>query len=120
MTLARLAGWLPVLPGVMAHEAAHALVARVLGASVALTRTNRLPAVQMDWPAETPRAAVRVAHLAPTLLSPVALLGLLVLVDALGTMPLNPFTLTGVALLAVGNTAAFAWPSASDRNPEGL
>lgn len=114
-------GWAPVLPGVVLHELAHAAAGRLFGATVGWSRLpDGRPVTQLAWPGTTPRWQIRVAHLAPTILTPVAAavaIGALA-VAGVGTSP-TPYVAAWGLLLA-GNVLAFAIPSDSDLHPEGL
>jgi len=93
----------PTLP---LHEATHYLAGRLLGAAEA---SVGLTSWQATWPADTPAWRVRVAHLAPSLLS---LLVAPVVAAALPHLPLSAWPYT---LLLYG---VYAWPSETDRHPE--
>lgn len=118
MTVSRLLDTLAaavIAPGVFLHEFAHAATARLLGAEkVALTDIGCRPAVSMTWSPDVPPWRIRVAHLAPTLLSPLAVAG------AVALLSLQVTTMLDVAagVMILGNTIVFVWPSQEDRHPE--
>jgi hypothetical protein len=139
---ARLLLWTAVFPGVLAHEAVHALTARLLGASsveyvpgvvghttihAPLARAvgaeitpykhdHGQPRVRIQWE-QTPAWRVRIAHLAPTILAPVVLLpGASVIAWALVELP--PLIGLPVAATVLLNIVFFADPSEGDLKPE--
>lgn len=104
-----------VLPGIVAHEATHAVVAKLLGAvRVSWDSRGWRPTVVMEWPLTTSGWRIRVTHLAPTLLAPVGLLifgSFAYVLVSVETSTINDLI---IGLLAAGNAMAYALPSRED------
>lgn len=120
MTVLDRLGWLPVAPGMIAHEAIHAVTARLLSArETALTTIQGRPAVRIRWADSTPTWQKRVAHLAPTLLAPIAtvvggaIIGTIVTLEGISVT-----TKLVLIILIAANAAVFSYPSYEDRHPE--
>jgi len=112
-------GWVMVAPGVIAHEATHAAVARLLGAQTTWVVEDGLPQTRLGWPPAVAAWRIRVAHLAPTLVSPVAA-GVALVLTGFAASRLPEVWFAVVAVVVAGNVAVFVFPSASDRRPEVL
>ena len=109
--------WL-LTPSVPLHELTHAAFA-LPWADVKVALAGENARVEFDWSETTPTWAVRLAHLAPTLVG----LGLLLVLVALFGIP-TASTLAHLAIHELGlvvilalNWAVFTYPSAADRQP---
>ena len=111
---------LPVL-AVIVHEFAHAFAALPFVERVDVTVGTSSAAASMKWRRDAPVLAVRVAHLAPTLVG----LGLALVLVALFGVPDAAWLayaaarpLDALVALVVGlNWAVFTYPSREDRRP---
>ena len=110
----KLPGW----PALVLHELTHAAAA-VPFADVSVDLASAHPHAELQWREGTPRAAIRAAHLAPTMLGVVvaALTALTAGAALSGSLPSNPFHALAVGLLVAYNWLLYVWPSASDRRP---
>ncbi|SFR34111.1 hypothetical protein [Halogeometricum limi] len=109
--------WLTT-PSVPLHELTHAAFA-LPWADVDIELAGADPRVKFDWSASTPTWAVRLAHLAPTLVG----LGILLVLVALFGIPtastLEQLAIHELGLLVIlaANWAVFTYPSEADRRP---
>jgi len=125
-----LLSWL-LLPAEPLHELTHAAVAAPY-ADTSIKMRGTAASARLAWREGTPRAWVRVAHLAPTILG--VLLGVcavpfLPVIDTtlstlgdqtallFGAPGLKPEFRVLVSVSALVNWMVFAWPSHSDRHP---
>jgi hypothetical protein len=97
----------PILPAAVAHEAAHALAARRVGAGVAVDRWVP-PRLRLEWPADADSRAIVLVHLAPSVVGLVAALP----VAAVALRVSAPAAAYLVALWV-----AFVTPSGDDLKP---
>lgn len=114
MNLTKLPGW----PALVAHELTHAAAAAPYAdARIRLFTTH--PHVELHWQRGTPRLAVRVAHLAPTIVGLLctAVLAVVAAPAFAVALPSNPFNAAALGLLLAYNWWLYCWPSASDRRP---
>lgn len=114
MNLTKLPGW----PALVLHELTHAAAAAPF-AEVSIDLLSTTPNVEMRWSDGAPRLAVRVAHLAPTLLGGVltALTTLTIGSLASAAVPSNPFHALALGMLVSYNWLLYVWPSETDRRP---
>lgn len=111
-------GYLVVLPGLLAHEATHAVAAHLLRArDTTLITVQGRPAVRIEWQPSTPVWKKHIAHIAPTLLAPIAILFGAAGIGA-AVQFISPWTTAlAVAIVIAGNVLAFGYPSYEDRHP---
>lgn len=114
MMLTKLPGW----PALVLHELTHAVAAAPF-ASTRVRLFTASPHAEMHWRPGTPRLAVRLAHLAPTIVG--ALCTVLTAVVAAPVLsagiPSNPFHALALGLLLAYNWLLYCWPSETDRHP---
>jgi hypothetical protein len=107
------------VPAVLAHEATHAAVGRLLGADVEAGAEDGRAYVDLTWPRGTPSLAIVATHLAPTLVGLGLLLVLLATVGLPRPASIAEASIGYLALLVLLATqwAVFTYPSREDRRP---
>ncbi len=109
---------LPAWPAIVLHELTHAAAAAPF-AETRIQWFGAVPHAEHHWQTDTPRVAVRIAHLAPTIVGVIctlttAAVAVPVIYEGL---PANPFHAAAIALLLAYNWILYCWPSVTDRRP---
>lgn len=114
MNVTKLPGW----PALVLHELTHAVAAAPF-ASTRIRLFSDTPHAELRWQEGTPRLAIRLAHLAPTIVGVLTTALTVVTVAPVLSMglPSNPFHALALALLLGYNWLLYCWPSRQDRRP---